>query len=148
ASTASSHVKYCRRTTGGNMQRVPIVVLTIVFTGSAGCATKGYVRQNVSESSSKLTARIESDEAEAKDFRNSVNDKIDGVNSKVQNVDSRVTGLDTKTTQGLNSLKTDVQTADDHAAQARTTADRAAIDVISLDKKFQSRNQFEVGSEK
>ena len=101
------------------MQKVPIIVLTsLAFGLFSGCATKGYVRQSVSASSSTLTARIEGNEAEAKEFRNVVDDKIAGVNSKVSTVDSRVTALDTKTTQGLTSLKTDVQNADQRAGQA------------------------------
>jgi outer membrane protein OmpA-like peptidoglycan-associated protein len=131
------------------MQKMPIIVLTsLTVVILSGCATKGYVRQSVSTSSSTLTARIEEDEAEAKEFRNGVDDKIAGVNSKVSTVDSRVTALDTKTAQGLASLKTDVQSADQRAGQANSAVARAATDIGSLDKKFQNRNQFEVANEK
>src|SRR6185295_3902847 len=137
------------------MKRFSIVLL--MFAGLAvasGCASRGYVRKTVNTSSDTLSARIEKDENETKEIRDSLDKKITGVDTKVAAVDSRVSGVDTKvseldskTTQGMNSLKTDVQGVDQRAGQARTTADRAANEVNVLGQKFQNRNMYNVSDD-
>jgi outer membrane protein OmpA-like peptidoglycan-associated protein len=124
------------------MQRRSIVLLvlaTLVVT--SGCASRKFVRNTVNASSDALTARIETNEGEMKEIRDSVDQKVSGV-------DSKVSALDAKTTEGLNSVKSDVQNADQHAAQAQTAAERAANSVSTLDEKFRSRNQYDTSEEK
>jgi len=122
---------------------------------ASGCASRGYVRKTVNTSSDALSARIEKDENETKEIRDTLDKKITGVDTKVAAVDSRVSGVDTKvseldskTTQGINSLKTDVQGVDQRTGQARSTADRAVNEVNVLGQRFQNRNMYNVTDEK
>ena len=137
------------------MKRFSIVLLMFVSLAVAsGCASRGYVRKTVNTSSDALSARIEKDENETKEIRDSLDKKITGVDTKVAAVDSRVSGVDTKvseldskTTQGMNTLKTDVQGVDQRAGQARSAADRAANEVNVLGQRFQNRNMYNVSDD-
>jgi OOP family OmpA-OmpF porin len=128
------------------MRKLMIVFLITVTAGfsSACVASRKFVRNEVKTSSDALGARIDTNAGEIKETR----DSVDRVNTKVTTVDGRVTDLDAKTTQGLTSLKGDVQSVDQKAGQATSMAQRAAGDVVTLDQKFQNRNQFSVTSEK
>jgi len=123
---------------------------TLVATG--GCATKNFVRTSVKTSSDALTARIETNEGELKETRDTFDKKVTAVDNRVTSVqtamDGKVTALDTKTTEGFNSVKTDVRNVDQRASEARTAADRAGEAVNSLGTKFQNRNAFSVAEEK
>jgi outer membrane protein OmpA-like peptidoglycan-associated protein len=124
---------------------------TLVIT--SGClASRKYVRNTVNASSDALSARIDSNETEMKEIRDSLDKKITGVDTRVSAVDSRVSALDSKTTEGLNAVRTEVQNVDQKAAQAagqaRSAADRAQNDVNVLGQKFQNRNLYNVTSEK
>ena len=131
------------------MQRVSIVLLmSAALVATSGCATKKFVRSSVKTSSDALTARIETNEGELKETRDTFDKRVTGVDGKVTAVDSRVTSLDSKTTEGFNAVRTDVRNVDQRAADARTAADRAADAVNSLGSKFQNRNQFNVSEEK
>jgi outer membrane protein OmpA-like peptidoglycan-associated protein len=138
------------------MKRFSIVLLMFAaLVTTSGCASRGYVRKTVTTSSDALSARIETDENNVKEIRDGLDKKIAGVDTKVAAVDSRVSGVDTKvseldskTTQGMNTLKTDVQGVDQRAGQARSTADRAANEVNVLGTRFQNRNMFNVTDEK
>jgi outer membrane protein OmpA-like peptidoglycan-associated protein len=127
-----------------------IVFLLTVTTGfsSACVATRKFVRNDVDTkvkaSSDALGARIDTNAGEIKETR----DSVDRVNQRVTGVDGRVTDLDTKTAQGMNTLKSDVQSVDQKAGQATNIATRAAGDLVTLDQKFQNRNQFSVVTEK
>jgi len=131
------------------MQKLSIVLLIFAtLTVTSGCATKKFVRNNVKASADTLTARIETNEGEMKEIRDNLDRKVTGVDQRVSGVDQKVSALDAKTTEGINGLKTDVRTADQHAADARSAADRAGTEVNSLGQKFQNRNNFNVTDEK
>jgi len=138
------------------MQRLSIVLLmSASLIATAGCATKKYVRTTVNTSADALSARIETDEGEAKEFRDAIDKRVTGVDQRVTGVDQRVSGvdtkltsLDTKTTEGINTLKTDVGRVDQRASQANTAAERAGNNVTALDQRFQNRNAFNVTDEK
>jgi len=131
------------------MQRLSIVMLiSALLVATSGCASKGFVRKNVQASSDALTARIDTNEGEMKEIRDTLDKKITGVDTRVSGVDQRVTSLDSKTTEGLNGLKTDVSNVDQRAGQARTTAERAVNDVGALGVKFQNRNMYNASDEK
>ena len=124
------------------MQKLSIVLfMSATLAATSGCATKKYVRNSVNTSADTLTARIETNEGEIKEVR-------DDVDKKVSGVDSKVSALDTRTSQGMNSLKGDVQNVDQRASQAQSAADRAANGVNTLDQKFQNRNLFTTSDEK
>ena len=107
----------------------------------SGCATKNYVRNQVKTSSDTLTARIETNEGQIKENKDDADKKVSGVETKVADLDSKTSGQ-------FNSVRTDLQTTDQKAAQANTAAERAASDVSTLDQKFQNRNQFNSTDEK
>lgn len=107
----------------------------------SGCATKKFVRNQVKTSSDTLTARIETNEGQIKENRDDADKKVSGVETKVSE-------LDTKTSDQFNTVRTDLQTTDQKAAQANTAAEHAAADVSTLDQKFQNRNQFNTTDEK
>jgi outer membrane protein OmpA-like peptidoglycan-associated protein len=131
------------------MKRVSIAALiTLVLVVTSACASRGYVRKTVGDSSDALTARIETNESEIKESRDTLDRKISGVDTRVTGVDSRVSSLDAKTTEGMNAIKGDVQQVDQRTAQARSAADRAQNAVGVLDQRFQNRNQFNVAQEK
>jgi outer membrane protein OmpA-like peptidoglycan-associated protein len=131
------------------MQRLSIVTLiSALLVVTSGCASKKYVRNTVQTSSDALSARIDTNEGELKETRDTLDKKITGVDTRVSGVDSRVSALDSKTTEGLNGLKTDVSNVDQRAGQARTTAERAVNDVGALGKQFQNRNAYNVNDEK
>jgi outer membrane protein OmpA-like peptidoglycan-associated protein len=131
------------------MQRLSIVLLlSATLVATSGCATKKFVRTTVNSSSDALTTRIETNEGEMKEIRDGVDRKVSGVDQRVSGVDTRVSALDAKTTEGLNSLKSDVQNVDQRAGEARSAAERAANGVSALDERFQNRNQFNVTDEK
>jgi outer membrane protein OmpA-like peptidoglycan-associated protein len=128
------------------MQRLSIVLLTAAtLVSTSGCiASKKYVRNTVNTSADSLGARIDTNSGEIKETR----DNVDKVNTRVTGVDGKLTALDGRTTEGLNSLKGDVQNVDQHASQAQGAADRAANSVNALDQRFQNRNMFSVSDEK
>src|SRR5262245_56327318 len=135
------------------MQRLSILLLiSATLAATSGCASKGFVRRSVNASADTLTARIETNESNMKEIRDTLDKRITTVDTRLTavdtKVDSKVSALDTKTTEGLNSLKGDVQNVDQRAAQARTTADRAVNDVNVLGQKFQNRNMYNVTDEK
>jgi outer membrane protein OmpA-like peptidoglycan-associated protein len=127
------------------MQRLSLLLLvsaTIIVT--SGCATKKYVRNTVKASSDALTARIEGNEGEIKEVR----DNVDKVDNKVSGVDAKVSDLDSRTSDQFNTVRTDVQSADQKASKAQSSADHVAGDVTTLDQKFQNRNNFNITDEK
>jgi outer membrane protein OmpA-like peptidoglycan-associated protein len=131
------------------MQRLSIVTLiSALLVVTSGCASKKYVRNTVQTSSDALSARIDTNEGELKETRDTLDKKITGVDTRVSGVDSRVSALDSKTTEGLNGLKSEVSNVDQRAGQARTTAERAVNDVGALGKQFQNRNAYNVNDEK
>jgi outer membrane protein OmpA-like peptidoglycan-associated protein len=130
------------------MQKLSLVLLITATLAASGCATRTFVRRNVSASADTLNARIDTNQGEIKEVR----DKVDQVDTRVTGVDGKVAALDSKTTQGMTALrgelKTDVQNADQHASTAQSAADKAATGVNALDQRFQNRNNFNVSDEK
>src|SRR5215510_2036348 len=96
------------------------LAVTVVLAGlSSGClATRKFTRNEVKTSSDALSAQIDQTNAQVKETQdsvNQVNNKVTQVDQRVTGVDQRVTGvdgkvsdLDSRTTQSVNSLKTDV----------------------------------------
>src|SRR5262249_50517325 len=125
-----------------------VLLMSATLVAAGGCASKGYVRNSVKTSSDALTARIETNEGELKETRDSFDKKVTGVDGKVTAVDGKVAALDSKTTEGFNSVRSDVKNVDQHASDARSAADRAGQAVNSLGTKFQNRNQFNMTDEK
>jgi outer membrane protein OmpA-like peptidoglycan-associated protein len=110
----------------------------------SGCASKKYVRNQVKTSSDALTVQIENTQGEVKEVR----DSVDKVDQRVSGVDAKVSKLDAKTTEQINSVKSDIQNADQKASRAQGAAERAGNDVTTLDQKFRNRNQYNTTDEK
>lgn len=142
------------------MKKLQIVMLMMALGSLAsGCmATRKFTRNEVKTSSDQLNSRVDqtnSEVKETKDAVDQVNTKVAGVDQRVSGVDQRVTGvdqkvagvdskvsdLDSRTTQGINGLKSDVNSVG-------SKADQANSNVASLDKKFQNRNNFQVSVQK
>jgi outer membrane protein OmpA-like peptidoglycan-associated protein len=130
------------------MRKLSIVLLMSATLAASGCATRKYVRNTVNTSADTLNARIDTNEGEIKEVRDDVDKKVSDVNQKISGVDGKVSALDARTTSGMNSLKSDIGNADQHASQAQSAADRAANGVNHLDQKFQDRNRFSTSDEK
>jgi outer membrane protein OmpA-like peptidoglycan-associated protein len=131
------------------MQRLLVLlVVSATITVTSGCATKKYVRNTVKTSSDALTARIEGNESEIKEVRDDVDKKVSDVDARVSGVDAKVSDLDSRTSEQFNTVRTDVQNADQKAGQAQSSADRVAGNVTTLDQKFQNRNNFNATDEK
>lgn len=130
------------------MQRLPIVLLmSATLAATSGCATKKFVRSTVQDSSDKLSARIETNESDTKELRDSVNQKVAGVDERVTGVDSKVSALDARTNEGFTSVRNDVKGVDQRASEARNAADRAGTAVSALDEKFANRNMYGISAE-
>jgi outer membrane protein OmpA-like peptidoglycan-associated protein len=105
----------------------------------------------VKTSSDQLSGQIDKTNGEVKETRDSVDQvnqkvagvdqRVSGVDQKVNGVDSKVSDLDSRTTQGMNSLKSDV-------SGVSSKADQIAGNVGTLDKKFHNRNNFQVSVQK
>ena len=135
------------------MPRLSIILfMSATLAVTSGCATKKFVRTTVQTSSDALTARIDTNEGEMREIRDTLDKKVTTVDSRVtavdQKFDQRVSALDTKTSEGFTSVRSDVKNVDQRAADARTAADRAGEAVNSLGTKFQNRNNFNVSDEK
>lgn len=127
------------------MRKTLIALLIIGMAGfsSACVASKKFVRNEVKTSSDVLSGRIDTNEGEIKETR----DSVDRLGKRVTGVDSRVSDLDSRTTQAVSSLTEDVQSADQKAIQAQAAAERTAGDLTMLNQQFEGRNQFAVKSE-
>jgi outer membrane protein OmpA-like peptidoglycan-associated protein len=142
------------------VKKLQTVVLITALAGlSSGClASRKYVRNEVKTTSDALAADIDRTNSEVKETKDSVdqvNTRVAGVDQRVTGVDQRVTGvdqkvagvdgkvadLDNRTTQGLSTLKNDVNSVSSRAAEA-------ADSVASLDKQFQNRNNYQVAVQK
>jgi outer membrane protein OmpA-like peptidoglycan-associated protein len=128
------------------------LLLTTTICFSSGCvATRKFTRNEVKTSSDTLNARIDSTNGELKETRDNVDrvnqrvTTVDGrvttVDTRVTTVDGRVSALDAKTTEGMTSLKGDVN-------NVNTKADHTNGELSNLDKEFQNRNNFKVATEK
>ena len=133
--------------------RSQIVVLAVALGGlSSGCvASRKFVRNEVKTSSDQLNGQIDKTNGEVKETKDAVDQtntrvagvdqRVTGVDQKVNGVDSKVSDLDSRTTQGLSSLKTDVN-------GVSSKVDETNGNVASLDKKFQNRNNLQVSTQK
>jgi len=127
------------------------VFLLMVAAVSSGCvATRKFARNEVKASEERLGARIDTNTTEIKETQDAVDQvnqrvttvdqKVAGVDTRVTTVDTRVSALDTRTTEGLNSLKSNVGAVD-----AKT--DRTMTQLGALDERFQNRNNLSVAVE-
>jgi outer membrane protein OmpA-like peptidoglycan-associated protein len=128
------------------------LLLTTTVLLSSGCiATRKFTRNEVKTSADALNARIDSTNGELKETRDNVDrvntrvTAVDGrvttVDGRVTTVDGRVTALDAKTTEGMATLKTDVNAVN-------TKADKTSGDLSNLGQNFKNRNNFKVATEK
>jgi outer membrane protein OmpA-like peptidoglycan-associated protein len=104
----------------------------------SGCATKGYVRSRVDDSSKQLSARMDKDE--------------EGINVNIKANSSQIEELNGVTrdhSQKISTLEGSLEQTDSKAQQALTvgegaqnTATKAVGQISELDSKFQNRNHY------
>jgi outer membrane protein OmpA-like peptidoglycan-associated protein len=145
------------------MKRFGVVLAFAAVTMFSGCiASHKYVKKEVSTSSDTLNAKIDSNaektNGEIKETQDSVaevnrkvatvdqrvtgvDQRVAGVDQKVAGVDTKVGDLDTRTTQGINSLKTDV-------GGVSSKQEATSRDLSALDQRFKNRNSYSVSIEK
>jgi outer membrane protein OmpA-like peptidoglycan-associated protein len=138
---------------GYTVKKLQIVTLIVALGSlSSGCiASRKFVRNEVKTTSDQLSGEIDKTNSEVKETRDSVDQvnqkvagvdqRVTGVDQKVAGVDGKVSDLDSRTTQGLNTLKGDVNSVSSKADQANNS-------ITSLDRKFQNRNNFQVSVQK
>jgi len=135
-------------------------VIAMLLAFSYGCASKGYVRTKVKDSSDQLSARIDTTDQNVKQVDSNVKELSDqlGETSRLtkensnQIKDASAQIKDTNTQ--LASAKNDIRAADDKAAGAMSASDanKTAIGetgkrLEGLSSQFASRNNYSVASE-
>lgn len=129
--------------------RLALVLLLVagLIAFGAACATKGYVRQETQKTATTLSARLDTDEK-------NIQQNTEQIKSNTNQIGELVS-INKQTTQRLESVNSDVQRVDTKAGQARTVADQAQqtasqanTQVVSLDSRFQNRNNYTVVTEK
>jgi outer membrane protein OmpA-like peptidoglycan-associated protein len=113
-----------------------LAVTTVGLT--SGCASKKYVRTEVSTSANEITARMSEKDRE-------LQGGIDANTSQI----TELSGVTREHTQQIASLDSGLKTTDGKAVQALTvgqgaqsTADQAVGQVSRLDMDFQNRNRY------
>ena len=114
-----------------------LTVLTTVGI-TTGCASRKYVRTQVGNSSSEITARMDEKDANLKSA-------IDQNGNQI----SELSGVTREHSQQIGSLDTGLKATDSKASQAmtigqgaQTAANQADMHVKTLDQQFQNRNHY------
>ncbi len=125
--------------------RIAVLGLTLAF-GSfgTGCATKKFVRQEVETSSSKLSARLDTNESKIQSNTNQITELINVNKQTAQKIE------DVRTESQQAVQKVDVKAGDAHRAadQAEQTAEKATTKITGLEDRFINRNRYSLLSEK
>lgn len=113
-----------------------LMVTTVGLT--SGCATKKYVRTEVSTSANEISARMSEKDGE---LRN-------GIDANASQI-TELSGVTRENTQKIGALDSGLQATDGKATQAldvgqgaQSTANQAVGQVTRLDMDFQNRNRY------
>ena len=128
-----------------------LLTLMVTVTVTGGCiASRKFVRNEVKDSSDELSSQIGETRGEIRETRDRVDlvdRKVAGVDQRVSDVDRKVSGvdgklvdLDSRTTRGISSLESNLNSVN-------VRAEFATNQVVMLDRKFQNRNRFAVASQ-
>jgi outer membrane protein OmpA-like peptidoglycan-associated protein len=108
---------------------------------ASGCASRGYVRSQVGDSSDVLTARI--DEGDSR-VEGQVNTARTELSDEISDVDTQTNARIDETQAGLDSTQQDVDEVRDLADAAMQRADQANAEIVTLSRLFGERNRFRV----
>lgn len=129
---------------------IPLLLCAVGGLNTACIASRKFVRNEVTTSADALNAKIETNASDTKELR----DNVKQVDEKFTREIGRVDARDGEQTQQITGLKGDVGTlgqktseAQSRADQAQNKADRLANDVVTLDQRFQNRNDYVVAVE-
>jgi outer membrane protein OmpA-like peptidoglycan-associated protein len=126
-----------------NRQKGPLAaaaLLALIATGVAsGCATKNFVRTEVTTKADELTARIDQNEQSIKQ----VGTQTEELSNVTREHNQRIATLDTNVKQ----VDDKANRATTVGQSAQTAADRAGTQVTALDQRFRARNNLQVLSE-
>jgi outer membrane protein OmpA-like peptidoglycan-associated protein len=118
-------------------------VATLVLCGAIGvvapaCATKGFVREQVGGSETRLTQRVETQGAQLKDTTERVaatSQALDATGQRIQGLDTRVGGLDTRVNE-VGTLASEAKKDAASVAEAQREAE------AQLNQRFANRNKY------
>jgi peptidoglycan-associated lipoprotein len=103
-----------------------------------GCATKGYVRTRVDDSSKQLSAKMDKDEEGINGNIKANSSQIEELNGVTRDHSQKISSLDS----GLKQTDTKAQQALTTGTEAQGTANKAVGQVSELDTRFQNRNHY------
>lgn len=117
---------------------VATVALLALVGFASGCATRGYVRSQVSNSAQQLNAKMDQGDTTLQQGISANSSQIQELTTvsqqntqQIQTLDSGLKQTDAKVTQTASALEA-----------TKGTADRANASVAALDAKFQNRNRY------
>ena len=112
---------------------------------ASACATKGFVREQVGTSETRLSQRVDTQEGQLRQTTERATATAQGLEStgqKLQGLDTRVGGLDTRV-GGLDTRVTEVGTVASEAKKDAATVAAAQRDAeTQLNQKFANRNRY------
>ena len=133
---------------------IGMVVCSIVALSSGCIASRKYVRSEVRTSAGELNAKIEKTDGDLKEMSDRVGNLEARTNEQGRRLDSLNSDLQRTNTE-LQQTNGDLQKTSERTTQARTAADNAQSvadqahgRVVTLEDKFQNRNQYTVVAEK
>lgn len=118
-------------------------VTTLILCGGIGilvgaCATKGFVREQVGGTETRLSGRVDTQEARLKETADRTaaqGQTLDAAGQKIQGLDTRVGGLDSRLGE-VNTLATEAKKDAASVAQAQRDAE------AQFTQRFAGRNKY------
>jgi outer membrane protein OmpA-like peptidoglycan-associated protein len=137
------------------ISKLSVAALALAFAG--GCASKGYVRNQVQDSNNQLTAKHDTDVKRVETNVAELSDQV-GENARVTKEHTgQIAANATKindTSSDLQTAKGDIRTVDTKAGGAMTAAESARAGVTETGKRvdglsnqFENRNNYSVAAE-
>jgi outer membrane protein OmpA-like peptidoglycan-associated protein len=111
---------------------------------ASGCASRGYVRTQVGESSDGLTTRIDEGDSRVEGQVEEARTELSGEISNVADETAAQAARIDETQAELDSTQQDVADARSRADEAMARADEANAEIVTLSELFGDRNTFRV----
>ncbi len=108
---------------------------------ASGCASRGYVRSQVGESSDVLTTRIEEGDSRVEGQVDAARTEL---SDEITDVEAETNARIDETQADLDSTQQDVDAVRDLADSAMQRADQANAEIVTLSRLFGERNRFRV----
>jgi len=129
-----------------------VIGMAVLLVGvSSGCvATRRFTRARIDEKAQELSARIDTTEQSIENNSNQIQahtNQIEELGSVTRDHTGKIAALDTNIQQVDEKSQQGVQQALTVGQGAQSTADNAVVQVSSLGRKFDNRNNYTVLSE-